>query len=188
MKSFAAVALFVLIIGIGTSTQAQYSGSCPTCVVTASGSVIRTTWTLTTGTGLIGGSVPLLNTSLATGLYVVTVSANQHSLGNCPTGGTIQLEFSYFGVDQGLAFTSAGTPDTIAMANNAGSLVSNFIQTQGTTGGNILRGGWHSIPLSIYAQTGTALTVQARQTTSASGSGCTMPPTVITSVTVQGPY
>lgn len=187
MKRLAAALLFLLIFCLSAPVRAQNSGSCPTCVVTASGSVVRPTWTLTTSTGLIGSSVALLPNTLPTGLYVVTVSANQHSLGNCPTGGTIQLEFTYFGFDQGLSFTSAGTPDIITMANNAGSLVSNFMQTQGSTG-NILRGGWHSVPLSIYAQTGTALAMQARQTTAASGSGCSMPPTVITSVTVQGPY
>lgn len=187
MKSFPVVALFLLTVCRHSPAQTQYSGYCATCVVTASNpSIFRTPWQLIQGTGALGSVVTLLPTP-SRGLYVVTVSANQNSLGTCTTGGVIHLEFGYRGYDQGATFTIGSTPDLITMAYNAGTSASKDMTVQGS-GGMLLAGGWHSIPLAIYADSGTALTMRAYQTTASSGGPICTGPIIYTEATVQGPY
>ena len=140
-----------------------------------------TTWTSTTGTGLIGSPITLVASTLPTGLYRADYEIAQLTHGNCTTPGTFSLRLGYTNGNTNVnyALSSGNSAVAHAVENAPTTLVNAFV-----LGTAINTGSANSGTKMFYALTGVAINYQMNQSVGGSGGTCNVFDTFQTVITV----
>jgi hypothetical protein len=143
----------------------------------------RTSWSLSSSTGLLGSPITLLPSTLTTGHYSIFLHLAESSPGvGCSSYGSLRLYLGYQDPDAGLTFALGSSSSYL----QGGQLASGTSYTIFNAAGTVSSAQVWTGNTDIYAANGTAVQIQGYA--SAATAGCSTQPTMQSTVTVVGPW